>query len=120
MFPFPKEGRRKLELVNEEFVEILDPLYQICPLTRMFNIKEDKIEKKELIAIVISALCSAVCKLTAKEEILYSPRFYTYIQKQGIMKGVCDDVMSWIECGDCVTKQEAQILVKNTCEYLSK
>lgn len=99
----------------------MEPLYEKYPQTMLLRIGEEgKVKKEELIAIVISAVCSAVCKLTAKEEILYSPRFYTYIQEQGIMKRVCDDVMSWIECGDCVTKQEAQILVKNTCEYLSK
>ncbi len=120
MFPFPKEGRRKLKLVNEEFVEILDPLYQICPLTRMFNIKEDKIEKKELIAIVIAAMCSPICELHEGEEMLYSPNIQMLLQKYEILKGVTDDLTSWMKRGCYITKEDAQILVKNTCEYLSK
>lgn len=108
-------------LTCKECAKILEPLYEKCPQTMLLRIGEEgKVKKEKLIAVVIAAICSPICELHEGEEMLYSPNIRILLQKEGILEGVCDDVSSWIERGAYITKKEAQIIVDNTCEYLSK
>ena len=122
MLPFRKEGKKlKNYLTYKAAVKTLAPLYEKYPQVQLFRVEgDDKFEKQEFIALIIAVVCSPTCKVNKNESFLYSQSFHIFLQKEGILEGVCDDVISWMRRGVYITKEDAQIIVDNTCEYLSK
>lgn len=108
-------------LTYEESSRILAPLYERCPQIRDFQIEGNgQVEKKKIIAVVIAVLCSDTCKVVKDENFLHSPQFYNFLQNHGILEGICDDITSWMKRGSYITKEEAQIIIDNICDYLNK
>ena len=122
MLPFRREGKKLKNYLTYEVVsEILDPLYKECPQIQNFRIEGNgKVEKEKIVTLAIAAICSHICELHEGERMLYSPNIRILLQTNGILEGVTDDMISWINRGNYITREDAQIIVDNICDYLSK